>query len=228
MPADRLLQMLLQTPSRSRLLCTLACIAVVCILAYSSEVQQLLRGRRLWHAAASGICCCDSNCVRAGNTAWTLPLLVQFDAIYCILLVLLQWKPTRASAPKSSTSPPRKTMRCRNSRPKGSPAMSAVLGARMGCPFASIHGLSLPLLSKPAGRPMIAAWTRVAGRLWLPLLKALGLLLLLAVVLLHACWHGAFKADICRSAKTKCRQLTMRSDAEDVIVTSARDAQRSI
>jgi hypothetical protein len=70
--------------------------------------------------------------------------------------------------------------------------MSAVLGARIGCPFASIHGLSLPLLSKPAGRPMMTACTRVAARLWLPLLKALGLL----VVLLHACWHGAFKADI--------------------------------
>lgn len=106
---------------------------------------------------------------------------------------------TRASAPKSSTSPPRNTMRCRNSRPNGSPAISAVLGARIGCPFASIHGLSRPLLSKPAGRPMMTACIRVAARLWLPLLKALGLLLL--VVLLHACWHGAFKADICRNAK---------------------------
>jgi hypothetical protein len=44
---------------------------------------------------------------------------------------------------------------------------------------------------------MMTACTRVAARLWLPLLKALGLL----VVLLHACWHGAFKADICRNAK---------------------------
>lgn len=40
---------------------------------------------------------------------------------------------------------------------------------------------------------MIAARTRVAARLLLPLLKLRGLLLLL---LLHACWHGAFKADI--------------------------------
>lgn len=89
-------------------------------------------------------------------------------------------------------------MRCRNSRPKGSPAMSAVLGARIGCPFASIHGLSLPLLSKPAGRPTMAACTRVAARLLLPLLKAFGLLLLLVVLLLHACWHAFNEADICK------------------------------
>jgi hypothetical protein len=77
--------------------------------------------------------------------------------------------------------------------------MSAVLGARIGCPFASIHGLSLPLLSKPAGRPTMAACTRVAARLLLPLLKARGLLLLVVVLLLHACWHAdAFiEADIC-------------------------------
>lgn len=45
---------------------------------------------------------------------------------------------------------------------------------------------------------MMTACTRVAARLWLPLLKARGLLLLV-VLLLHACWHGAFKADICRN-----------------------------
>jgi hypothetical protein len=78
--------------------------------------------------------------------------------------------------------------------------MSAVLGARIGWPFASIHGLSLPLLSKPAGLPMITACTRVAARLLLPLLKARGLLLLLEL-LLHACWwHGAFKADILKTS----------------------------
>lgn len=44
----------------------------------------------------------------------------------------------------------------------------------------------------------MAACTRVAARLLLPLLNARGLLLLVVVLLLHACWHADtfIEADI--------------------------------
>lgn len=63
---------------------------------------------------------------------------------------------------------------------------------------------------------MIAARTRVAARLLLPLLKLGGLLLLL---LLHACWHGAFKADICKQATQVSIQEPLMQWRQDLLPT---------
>lgn len=72
--------------------------------------------------------------------------------------------------------------------------MSCVLGARIGCPFACIHGLS-QALSAPVDCWLgvhRAARTRTAERAWLPLLARRGLL--------QAAWlHVLARTDICRS-----------------------------
>lgn len=106
---------------------------------------------------------------------------------------------TMASAPKSSTSPPRNTIRCRSSNPKGSPAMSAVLGAMMGWPLASIQGRSRPLDCCCSG--VHSAARTGATRCLLDVLHLTDLLLLAALWL-----QDAVSADILQTTR-RAREL---------------------